>query len=197
MDFSASPLASIAPLLTCHRVLSVCFSVLSLPQSPFPVWYQRLHAVLPVPSHHADAGVLAQRQGPWAAAVLPDLQSAPMSSLRRLRLLACCTLAWFALSLSVATASPFVSPRAMELICSAAGDFKLVVLSDDGAQEQRGHTLDCPLCVHWSGAAPPPPAGLRLPALQPLAQALPPIAAAPITARSAAPLPARGPPIFS
>lgn len=120
-----------------------------------------------------------------------------MPSLHRLRLLACFMLAWFALSVGVATASPFVHPQTMELICSAAGDVKLRLLSDDGAQEQRGQTLDCPLCVHLGGAAPPPPAGLRLPALQPLAHALHPIALAHIAARTAAPLPARGPPVFS
>lgn len=120
-----------------------------------------------------------------------------MPTLRHVRLLACFMLACFAVAVGVATASPFVHPEAMELICSATGDVKLRVLSDDGAQEQRGHTLDCPLCVHLGGAAPPPPAGLRLPPLQPLAQALRPIADAHIAARPAAPLPARGPPIFS
>ena len=120
-----------------------------------------------------------------------------MPTLRRLRLLACFMLAWFAVATSVATASPFVHPQAMELICSAAGDVKLIVLSDDGAQEPRGHTLDCPLCVHLGGAVPTPSAGLRLPALQPLANALQAIAAAYIAARTAAPLPARGPPTFS
>lgn len=120
-----------------------------------------------------------------------------MSALRHFRSLACFMLAWFAMAIGVATASPFVHPQAMEMVCSAAGDVKLIVLSDDGTQEQRGHTLDCPLCVHLGGAAPPPPAGLRLPALQPLAHALHPITLAHIAARTAAPLPARGPPVFS
>ena len=120
-----------------------------------------------------------------------------MSALRRLRLLACFLLAWFAVAIGVATASPLVHPQAMELICSAAGDVKLIVLSDDGAQGQRGHTLDCPLCVHLGGAAPPPPGGLCLQVMQPLAHALRPIALAHIAARTAAPLPARGPPAVS
>ena len=120
-----------------------------------------------------------------------------MPTLRRLRLLACCMVAGFALSVGVATASPFVQPQAMELICSAQGDVKLRMLSDDGAQEQRGHTLDCPLCVHLGGAAPPPHARLHLPILQLRAHTVHPIAAAHIAARPAAPLPARGPPISS
>ena len=120
-----------------------------------------------------------------------------MSALRHFRLLACSMLAWFAVAMGLATASPFVHPQAMELVCSVAGDVKLIVLSDDGTQGQRGHTLDCPLCVHLGGAAPPPPAGSCLPALQPLAHAVRPIAAAHIATRTAAPLPARGPPAFS
>ncbi len=119
-----------------------------------------------------------------------------MHTLRRLRALACFMLAWFALSLGVAAASPFVNPQAMELVCSGAGEVKLIVHTDDGAQEQRGHTLDCPLCAHLGGAAPPP-AQARLPAPQPLAHALRPIPSAHIAARTAAPLPPRGPPLFS
>ena len=120
-----------------------------------------------------------------------------MQTLRRLRALACFLLAWFALSIAAATASPFVAPQSVQLVCSGAGEVKLLVLSEDGAQEQHGPVLDCPLCVHLGGAAPPPEPLRLLPAPQPLAHALCPIAAAHIAARTAAPLPARGPPVFS
>lgn len=120
-----------------------------------------------------------------------------MQTLRRLRALACFMLAWFALSIAAATASPLVAPQSVQLICSGAGEVKLLVLTEDGAQEQRSQLLDCPLCVHLGGAAPPPEPPRLLPALQPLAHALRPIAAAHIAARTAAPLPARGPPVFS
>lgn len=120
-----------------------------------------------------------------------------MQTPRRLRRFACFVLAWFALSMGVAIASPFVHPQSLQLVCSANGDVKVVVGGgDDGTQMEGGHTLDCPLCVHSGGAAPPPAAS-ALPLAQPLAHALEPIVAAHIAARTAAPLPARGPPNFS
>ncbi|MFT4240670.1 MAG: DUF2946 domain-containing protein [Acidovorax sp.] len=118
-----------------------------------------------------------------------------LHAIRRLRGLARLVLAWFALSLGVAVASPLVSPQSLELICSGSGAIKLLVKTDDGAQELPGHTLDCPLCVH--GGAPPP-APLDHAALpHPLAHALHPVPAAHIAERTAAPLPPRGPPAFS
>lgn len=118
-----------------------------------------------------------------------------LQTLRRLRWLARLVLAWFVVSLGVAVASPLVSPQAMELICSGSGAIKLVVKTDDGAQEVRSHTLDCPLCVH--GSAPPPASQAQLPVAHPLAHAVRPIPAAHIAARTAAPLPPRGPPFLS
>ena len=129
--------------------------------------------------------------------VLPPLQSRPMHTLRRLRALACFMLAWFALSIAAATAAPFVAPQSVQLVCSGAGEVKLLVLTEDGAQDPHRPLLDCPLCVHLGGAAPPPgPPGLRVGLLEP-ETALPFVQAAPTVVRSAAPLPARGPPAFS
>ena len=72
---------------------------------------------------------------------------------------------------------------------------KLLVQTDDGAKELPSHAPDCPLCVQV--AAPPPPPQAALPVAHPLAHALRPIPAAHIAARTAAPLPPRGPPAFS
>ncbi len=116
-----------------------------------------------------------------------------MPTLRRLRTLACWLLAWFALSIAAAAASPFVAPQSVQLVCSGAGEVKLLVLTEDGAQVQRSALPDCPLCAHLGGAAPP--AAWHLPpVLQPLAHSLPPARATRSVARTAAPLPARGPP---
>ncbi len=105
-------------------------------------------------------------------------------------------LAWFVLSLGVAVASPVVKPRAMELVCSAAGAVKVIVQTDDGAQEMGASHVDCPLCVLTG--APPPAAPLAVvPTVQPLGRAVQSIPAARIAAATAAPLPARGPPAFS
>ena len=122
---------------------------------------------------------------PW-----PTLQT-----LRSLRWLARLVLAWFVLSMGVAVASPLVQPQAMELVCSGSGAIKLLVKTDDGAKEISSHTLDCPLCAHVG--APPPASQARLPQAHPLAYALGPLPAAHIAARTAAPLPPRGPPAFS
>jgi hypothetical protein len=101
----------------------------------------------------------------------------------------------FLLSLGVAIASPIVKPQAMELICSGAGIVKAVVHTDDGVQALGAGHLECPLCV--LGDAPPIPRTVALPTVLPLGHAVQPIPAARIAAATAAPLPARGPPVFS
>jgi hypothetical protein len=114
--------------------------------------------------------------------------------LRRARHLARFVLAWFVLSIGVAIASPMVKPQAMELICTGAGSIKMVQ-TDDGTQPSSSHTLDCPLCSTLSA----PPALLRLSAepAQPLTHVLQSTPATHLAARTAAPLPARGPPALS
>jgi hypothetical protein len=116
-----------------------------------------------------------------------------MQALRRAHTLAKFVLVWFALSIGVAIASPLIKPQAIELICSGSGAMKLLVKSDDGsATTTSSHTLDCPLCAQIS--APPPVVKLHAEPAQPLAYALQSIPAAHTAARTAAPLPARGPP---
>lgn len=117
-----------------------------------------------------------------------------MQVLRHTRYLARFVLAWFVLSIGAAVASPMVKPQAMELICSGAGSLKLVQ-TDDGTQPASSHTLDCPLCSTLS--APPPLLRLGVEPVQPLAHVPQSLPAAPLAALSAAPLPARGPPVFS
>lgn len=106
-------------------------------------------------------------------------------------------LAWFVLTLGVATASPLVHPQAMELVCTAGSTAKLVVLGDEDAPGAPSafHALDCPLCLHCSAPLPPaqPLSGVRP---QPLAHALRWIVAAALPAIAGAPLPPRGPPAF-
>lgn len=117
--------------------------------------------------------------------------------LRRARFLGSLVLAWFALSLGVAIASPLVQPKQMQLVCSGAGAIMMVVQTDDdGAQQPLAGHLDCPLCA-LAGAPPPPVAACACPVIQPLGLAVQPIPAARIAAAAAAPLPARGPPSFS
>lgn len=120
-----------------------------------------------------------------------------MSPLRRFRLMAPgflgrLVLAWFALSLGAAIASPMVSLQAVELVCSGTGLMKVIVKTGDGAQALGSAQLDCPMCMPI--AAPPPPVAPATAPPLPLAYALRPMVAAHIAAAAAAPLPARGPP---
>ena len=103
-------------------------------------------------------------------------------------------LAWWMLSLAVATAAPLVHPQAMQVVCTSAGNIKLVVTSDEGATEMGSTHLDCALCLPM--AAPPPFEAPLLPPSSPLAHALQPVRAAHIAAATAAPLSARAPPSF-
>jgi hypothetical protein len=115
-----------------------------------------------------------------------------MQALRHATFLARLVLAWFALTLGVAIASPMVNPQAMELVCSGVGALKLVVNSDGGTAPASGHTLDCPLCASF--AAPPAQAPVVAAASMPRGDRLAPISTSRVALRSAAPLPARGPP---
>ena len=115
-----------------------------------------------------------------------------LQSLRQARALALGVLAWFVLSLGVAIASPVVQPQALTLVCSAAGAVKLVAGNDDGTAVASHHTLDCVLCLAL-GAPPAHAAGLQTRLLAPSqAPALQRVAF--VAWRTAAPLPARGPP---
>lgn len=117
-----------------------------------------------------------------------------MQTLRQARFLARLVLAWFALSVCVAAASPLVHADAFEVVCSGAG-VKLVVKSDGGNDRPSGHLFDCPLCVQVGSPPPVATAGVKPP--QPLSYALRPTAAAHIAGLTGAPLPARGPPASS
>ncbi len=118
-----------------------------------------------------------------------------MHALRRSVQLTRLVLAWFVLAVGVAAASPIVSPRAMELVCAAGGEMRLVVVGDDATASAVHQTLDCPMCL---AATLPPTVQQRRPApVLPLAHALQPMAAAHIAALVGAPLPPRGPPALS
>ncbi|WP_298212508.1 DUF2946 family protein [Acidovorax sp.] len=78
-----------------------------------------------------------------------------MQSHHALRTLRLWVLAWFVMALGVAVASPLVSPRGMELVCTGSGSVQLVVKAADGmATTTSGASLDCPLCL--AADAPPP-----------------------------------------
>jgi Protein of unknown function (DUF2946) len=118
-----------------------------------------------------------------------------MQAFRNAHHLARFVLVWFALSIGAAVASPLIKPQDILLICTGSGAMKVLVKADDGStQEAVSHAMDCPLCL--SAGAPPPVIRLTVAPAQPLAYALKGIPAAHIAWVTAAPLPARGPPVF-
>jgi hypothetical protein len=117
-----------------------------------------------------------------------------LQNLRRATTLARWVLLGFVLSLGVAIASPIVNPQATQLICTGTGVMKVIVISADGSTEVSSQSMDCPLCA--SITAPPPVLKSSFEPTQVLSYALQPIPAANIAKRTAAPLPARGPPDF-
>jgi hypothetical protein len=116
-----------------------------------------------------------------------------MQTLRHFTFISRLVLAWFVLSLGVAVASPIVKPQDILLVCTGSGAMKVLVQTDDGtATELASSSMDCPLCAPM--AAPPPVEHWAVEPAQPLSYALQGIPSAHIAARTAAPLPARGPP---
>lgn len=103
-------------------------------------------------------------------------------------------LAWFALCLGVAVASPLVQPKAMDVVCTSAGGVKVVAHSDDGPVKHGAKGMDCPLCL--LEVSPPEPPQARVPALLPLARQPLPSSCVHTVAAMAAPPPARAPPFF-
>ncbi len=115
-----------------------------------------------------------------------------LQTLRSAALLVRWVLLGFVLSLGVAIAAPIVNPQSTQLICSGSGVMKVIVISADGSTEVSSQSMDCPLCV--SIIAPPPVLKMVFEPQQPLSYAQDFIPAAIIAKRTAAPLPARGPP---
>ena len=117
----------------------------------------------------------------------------PMRNLRHFTLLSRLVLAWFVLALGVALASPILKPQDILLVCTGNGVMKVLVQAEDGsASEVADNSMHCPLCGPM--VAPPPIFFSAAEPVHPLAYSLQAIPSAHIAARTAAPLPARGPP---
>ena len=116
-----------------------------------------------------------------------------MQSLRHFTLLTRLVLVWFVLSLGVAVASPLVHPQDSQLVCTGTGAMKILAATDDGSTGGAATaSMDCPLCAPV--IALPVVAGVVLAPVLPLSYALQRMPATRLATRTAAPLPARGPP---
>lgn len=118
-----------------------------------------------------------------------------MQILRNSIPLARLVMVWFVLTLGCAVASPIVNPQSLQMLCSANGSMKVIVVDDNGQQVMANgqHGLDCPLCLSVN-APPPQQAAQFIAQPQPLGRALQPVVSARIAAIAGAPLPPRGPP---
>jgi hypothetical protein len=101
-------------------------------------------------------------------------------------------LVWFALFIGVAIASPIVNPTETQMVCTSAGGMKMVLSGEQGEESKVAANMDCPLCAPVF--LPLQTGATSFDHISPLAYALHPIAAALIAARTAPPLPSRGPP---
>jgi hypothetical protein len=116
--------------------------------------------------------------------------SAPLHRLARL------VLVWYVLFVGVSVMASMLQPKTMEVVCSSMGIMKLVVPGEGGDAQVRS-SMDCPLCAHATPALPPPTVAAlahvpdaRLHIVQRLPEAV-------LIARTAPPLPSRGPPVFN
>ena len=114
--------------------------------------------------------------------------SAPLRRLARL------VLVWYVLFVGVSVLAATLQPKTMDVVCSTMGIMKVVV-QGEGGDAQVSTSMGCPLCAHATPALPPPIVAdlVHVPdARSHIVQRLP---EAVLTARTAPPLPSRGPPV--
>lgn len=118
-----------------------------------------------------------------------------MQTLRRSYQITRLVLVWFVMSLGVAIASPLVSPKGMELVCTSANGMQLVVLGDAESDGAAGHKLNCPLCATLTALPPTFNTTLTQPSPQSISR--PFVELVFLTVVTAPPAPSRGPPSIS
>ena len=113
-----------------------------------------------------------------------------------LRALSRLVLVWYVLFVGVSVLASTFQPKTMDVVCSAMGIMKVVV-QGEGEAAALNSRMDCPLCAHATPALPPPKVAAlahvpdaRAHIVQRLPEAL-------LLARTAPPLPSRGPPVFN
>jgi hypothetical protein len=114
------------------------------------------------------------------------------------RLCARWVLAWYVLFVGVSVLAATLQPKTMDVVCSAMGIMKVVVQGEgQGEATAVSSSMDCPMCAHATPALPPPTVAAlahvpdaRAFIVQRMPEAL-------LLARTAPPLPSRGPPVFN
>ena len=113
-----------------------------------------------------------------------------------LRQLSRLVLVWYVLFVGVSVLAATLQPKTMDVVCSTMGIMKVVV-QGEGEVAPVSSSMDCPLCAHATPALPLPTVAAlthvhdaRAHIVQALPEAL-------LLARTAPPLPSRGPPVFN
>lgn len=101
----------------------------------------------------------------------------------------------YLLFLGVSGLTATLQPKTMEVVCSAMGLMKLVV-QGEAEGPLVASSMDCPLCAHATPALPPPTAAALAHVPDARAFIVQRWPEAWLLARTAPPLPSRGPPAF-
>ena len=112
----------------------------------------------------------------------------------QLRRLARLVLVWYVLFVGVSVLAATLQPKTMDVVCSSMGLMKVVVQGEGGDAHVRA-SMNCPLCAHATPALPPTTVAVlaHVPDVRShIVQRLP---EAVLIARTAPPLPSRGPPV--
>lgn len=102
-------------------------------------------------------------------------------------------LAWYVLFVGVSVLASTLQPKTMEVVCSSMGIMKLVVQGEGGDAQVRS-SMDCSLCAHTTPALPPPTMADLAHVPDARSHIVQRLTAAVLIARTAPPLPSRGPP---
>jgi hypothetical protein len=110
--------------------------------------------------------------------------------LRRLTRL---VLVWYVLFVGMSVLAATLQPKTMNVVCSSMGLMKLVVQGEGGDAQVRS-SMDCPLCAHATPALPPPTVAALAHVADARSHIVQRLPEAVLIARTAPPLPSRGPP---
>ena len=102
-------------------------------------------------------------------------------------------LIWYVLFVGVSVLAATLQPKTMDVVCSAMGIMKVVV-QGEGDAAPLSSSMDCPLCAHATPTLPPLTAAALAHVPDPRAFIVQALPEALLLARTAPPLPSRGPP---
>lgn len=104
-------------------------------------------------------------------------------------------LVWYVLFVGVSVLAATLQHKTMEVVCSSMGIVKLVV-QGEGEDAPLSSRMDCPLCAHAAPAMPPPTLATLAHVPDARAYIVLRLPEALLLARTAPPLPSRGPPVL-